>query len=224
MLISPPRSTDKSLKSDGGCNHADFVVQAFSAPLWSRSCETAKLMKPLEKGNPGGAHRLSRKPKSTGRRLFSGWRFPVTVCAATAIVVFVINAVVTIWVATNPRFPMRGGVGLLHRGSCATSKRATIWLHLVINILATLLLSAGNYSMQFLSSPTRKEVDRAHAEKKWLHIGVLSFRNLKVISSERLVLWLILAVSSFPLHLVYVHTLPPFQTAEVIISLGLTTK
>jgi len=33
--------------------------------------------------------------------------------------------------------------------------------------------------MQFLSAPMRHEVDRAHAEKKWLHVGVSSFRTLE---------------------------------------------
>ena len=152
-----------------------------------------------------------RLPQTTRPRLFSGWRFGVTVCGVTAIFVFIINVTVTIWVAANPRFPMRNGHGLLYRGSCSTSKHATIWLHLAINILSTLLLGAGNYCVQFLSSPTRHEVDRAHADKRWLHIGVQSFKNLGAIGRDRLILWLILAASSLPLQLVSVHTLliPP---------------
>lgn len=57
--------------------------------------------------------------------------------------------------------------------------------------------------MQFLCSPTRAEVDEAHSKGHWLHIGVLSIRNLSVISVERMFLWLLLGLSALPLHFVY---------------------
>ncbi|KAL1595278.1 hypothetical protein SLS60_009968 [Paraconiothyrium brasiliense] len=57
--------------------------------------------------------------------------------------------------------------------------------------------------MQCLSAPTRKELDQAHARQSYLDIGVLSPRNLKYISKNRRVRWLILGLSTIPLHLFY---------------------
>lgn len=79
----------------------------------------------------------------------------------------------------------------------------TTWLHLLINSLSSLLLSASNYTMQCLSSPTRGEVDRAHARGDWLDIGVVSVRNLWPIDWRRTVLWWRLAPSSVPIHVLY---------------------
>lgn len=62
------------------------------------------------------------------------------------------------------------------------TRNLSLWLHLVINALSTLLLSATNYAMQCLSSPTRKEVDKPHRHYIWLDIGVLSVRSLRRIS------------------------------------------
>ena len=76
-------------------------------------------------------------------------------------------------------------------------------MHVAINVLSTLLLGASNYSMQCLSSPTRREVDKAHSQGIWLDIGVPSVRNLRKLSTTRIVLWWLLAISSIPLHLLY---------------------
>lgn len=57
--------------------------------------------------------------------------------------------------------------------------------------------------MQCLSSPTRNEIDNAHAQGVWLDVGVPSLRNLRRLSTTRVVLWYLLAISSIPLHLLY---------------------
>ena len=57
--------------------------------------------------------------------------------------------------------------------------------------------------MQCLTSPTRDEIDKAHARYDWLDIGILSLRNLRRISWDRIGLWWLLAFSSIPIHLLY---------------------
>ena len=79
----------------------------------------------------------------------------------------------------------------------------SLWLHFVINVLCTALLSASNYCMQCLSAPTRQDIDKAHAQKKWLDIGIPSVRNLRSITWKHITLWWLLAISSIPLHLMY---------------------
>ncbi|KAL9626699.1 MAG: hypothetical protein Q9164_007815 [Protoblastenia rupestris] len=66
-----------------------------------------------------------------------------------------------------------------------------------------MLLSSSNYCMQILSAPTRKEIDNAHARRKWLDIGVPSVRNLKNVARKKVVMWWLLGLSSLPLHLMY---------------------
>ena len=77
-------------------------------------------------------------------------------------------------------------------------------LHVVINILSSLLLSASNYTMQCLGSPTRKEIDMAHSKGSWLDIGLPSVWNIAGrINIRRILFWWILALSSMPIHLLY---------------------
>lgn len=57
--------------------------------------------------------------------------------------------------------------------------------------------------MQILSAPTRKEIDKAHARKRWLDVGVPSVRNLNNVAGRKVLMWWLLALSSIPLHLMY---------------------
>jgi hypothetical protein len=80
---------------------------------------------------------------------------------------------------------------------------ATLWLDLAVNVLSTLLLGASNNCAQLLSSPERKDVDKAHLSGKWLDIGVPSARNLWRIDLKRRALWFLLFASSTPIHLLF---------------------
>lgn len=81
--------------------------------------------------------------------------------------------------------------------------RWSVGLHIVINILSSALLSASNFTMQVLNAPTRSECDKAHAQGHWLDIGITSLHNITKIKWPRSVLWLLLGVSSVPIHLFY---------------------
>jgi hypothetical protein len=136
--------------------------------------------------------RGSRRHKST----FTGWRFGVLHFAIWAVIVFVINIIASIWGAVYQR-----SRDSLTEGDCGDIKNLNRGLHVFINILSTILLSGSNYCMQCLSAPTRTDVDQAHASRIWLDIGIPSIRNLKHISRPRFWLWLLLGLSSVPLHL-----------------------
>lgn len=83
------------------------------------------------------------------------------------------------------------------------TKKLDLWLHLVINLLSTLLLGASNYTMQCLSAPTRNDINKAHQQRVSVDIGIPSVRNLRRISWRRVVLWWLLGLSSIPLHFMY---------------------
>ena len=134
-------------------------------------------------------------------RKLQGYHFGVLWCAGVAAIVLVINLIFTIWAVAKSG--VQDGLGTLQDGSCKRTMSLTNWIHIAINVLSTLLLGASNYSMQCLSAPTRGEVDKAHSQGIWLDIGVPSVRNLRRLSTPRIVLWWLLATSSIPLHLLY---------------------
>ena len=133
------------------------------------------------------------------RKRTTGWRFGAISCASSASVVFLINLSAAIWAAVT--VGIHQGKGVLFNGSCTKIRPLNVGVHLLINILSTVLLSGSNYCMQCLSAPTRKEIDEAHKRRIWLDIGVPSIRNLRRISGRRAFLWWILGLSSLPLHL-----------------------
>ena len=95
------------------------------------------------------------------------------------------------------------GLVVIYRGSCKKMENINRWVHLCINLLASLLLGASNYVMQRLSAPTRKDVDNAHQKHVWLEVGMNSVRNLLHIPWTRKILYLVLLAFSLPIHFVY---------------------
>ena len=131
----------------------------------------------------------------------NGWRSSVIWQIVLGISILILNLSLTIWCYAT--LSTENGVATFYRGSCAETKRMINVLHLAICILSSLLLGASNYCMQVLSAPTREEVDSAHARRKWLSIGVTSFKNLFHVDRKKTILYFILGFSSVPLHLLW---------------------
>ncbi|KAH7383464.1 hypothetical protein BKA64DRAFT_582563, partial [Cadophora sp. MPI-SDFR-AT-0126] len=132
---------------------------------------------------------------------FEGWRLGTVYCAAVVAASLILNGTVTIWASKT--FGLSEGIGIIHRGTCPSVKTIGLWIHVAINVISTILLGASNYCMQCLCSPTRREVDNAHESNTWLDVGIQSFRNLMKIRKGRMTLWIMLALSSIPLHLMF---------------------
>ena len=120
-------------------------------------------------------------------------------CCAVSSFVFVVNLATTVTFRTSYKSE-DGDLGTLYHGDCGTSSQLSTRLHLLINLLSTLLIGSSNFCMQLLVAPTRAEVDKAHNEHRWLDIGVPSIDNLKSIPYKRRILWAMLGLSSVPLH------------------------
>ncbi|KAI1750637.1 hypothetical protein F4782DRAFT_548583 [Xylaria castorea] len=71
---------------------------------------------------------------------------------------------------------------------------ANVALHLLINILSTLVV---------LNAPSREELDCAHSKGSWLGIGVPSVRNGFLVSKFKTWCWIALLISSMPIHLLF---------------------
>ncbi|KAL4863450.1 hypothetical protein BDV12DRAFT_26814 [Aspergillus spectabilis] len=144
-----------------------------------------------------------QKRKRTGGRTFGGWKSTLYMGSIASFTVLILNLAMVLWASLRHS---EYGQGVLYSGHCDRVKEINSGVHFLINILSTFLLSASNFAMQCLSAPTRREVDRAHARKRWLDIGVPSVRNLWRIPKSQFILWLCLVWSSVPLHLFYNST------------------
>lgn len=100
-------------------------------------------------------------------------------------------------------FSTQKGSATVLESDCRMVKAVSTVIHLVMNILSTLLLGASTLTMQNLCAPTRREVDKAHSNRQRLDIGIQSFRNIWFMGSWRLLLWALLACSATMIHLTY---------------------
>ena len=164
------------------------------------------------------------------RRSSKGWRGTVAAGCLITLTVLILNIAL---LATGLRKPEAGrGVHILFQGSCETMRSSFIVVHVVINLLSTLLLGASNAAMQCLAAPTRAEVDKAHEKGSWVHIGVFGLRNIRFMPWKRILLCSVLALSSVPLHLVYNSAIfsktgawqpiAPVRTMDVIVILDMS--
>ncbi|KAE8356321.1 hypothetical protein BDV28DRAFT_165265 [Aspergillus coremiiformis] len=131
-----------------------------------------------------------------------GWRFGATASCILVGICLALNVAATIYIrVTYP--PNSENLGIMQESSCKHIRSVDSKLHYALNVIASVLVGASNYNMQCLTAPTRDEVDRAHAKRRWLDIGVHSIRNLAFIGPVKVMLWLALLLSSLPLHLLW---------------------
>lgn len=152
--------------------------------------------------------------------LKSAWRFVVQSGALTGGFVLVVNLVTFIVVYTH--FPVQNSTSVVYEGSCDVTSGVTIGSHIVINVFSTILLAYSNYAMQCLSAPSRTEVDRAHGKHQWLSIGTPNIRNLTFVSGSKIALWLLLCMSSFPLHFLWNSTVFQTQMSQMYLAIAVT--
>jgi hypothetical protein len=135
----------------------------------------------------------------------SGWRKTALYLAilASILTIFLITAlIISLHVINDGGASLFGETAILS-GSCDKTSRANLWIHLAINVIGTGVLGSSNFFMQALVAPTRQDVDRAHASKRWVEIGVHSIHNFRFISKRRVLLWALFSLTSIPLHLVF---------------------
>jgi uncharacterized protein DUF6536 len=188
-------------------NHFDMSSAAGEAPLgMEEDLEEATLSPNLDidKQNKEATSLIQRLLTVIRTRLI-GWRFGVTGWVVAVIVTLFINIGLSIFVGYHRGFD--NGIGTLLQGECSKISAYNIGAHLIINVLSTILLSGSNYCMQCLSAPTRREINNAHKRGITLDIGIPSLRNLRAIDRWKVLMWILLGISSLPLHLLSV--IPP---------------
>ncbi|TEA13991.1 hypothetical protein C8034_v006914 [Colletotrichum sidae] len=134
-------------------------------------------------------------------RMKSGWRAGIALNMGIGFLILII-AIVCLVLALVVVGMIRGESRLFD-GSCGKANEIKIGLFVAINIIAVALLATANYVFQVLSSPTRTELEMAHEEHRWLHIGVPSLRNLRFISSPRVVLTVVIMLAAVGTQVIY---------------------
>lgn len=132
--------------------------------------------------------------------VLAGWRAGLLRAFLFSLAALLVNMSVFLWLFLH--FNTVGGIGLLRTSSCTEVSAIQTAIKVSLNIVSTLILGASTYAMQGTTSPTREEVDKAHGQGKWLEIGTQSWRNLFYVGKKHVTIWLVLALSSLPLHLV----------------------
>lgn len=128
------------------------------------------------------------------------WRIRLQAALWISVLGFSINLALLV-AGACARDGYKDGIGTITEGTTHKIAIVTTSYHILINVLSTGLLTASSFCMQLLCAPTRQDIDLAHADGSWLEIGLLSLRNFAYLPRRRAVLWLLLATSSIPLHL-----------------------
>ena len=142
---------------------------------------------------------------------WSGWRLTIASAMSFVGIVLAANIILLAWAMT--KYDSRDGLAKLYDGDCDRASSHYFWTHLSINVCGAILLAASNCAMQVVSAPTRQEIDEAHPQHA-LEIGVLGYRNWRFIAARRRLLWVLLALSSLPISLLWVPLRLQFSTAR----------
>lgn len=132
-----------------------------------------------------------------------GWRrlgvFNIAMEAICGLGILTVFAIAFIHREGNSTF----GSTTIKNDRCDDISKLSIILHILINVVSTGVLVSSNFFMQIVTSPTRKEVDQAHMFLRPLTIGLPSWRNLSSLPLFKKACWLLLFLSSIPIHLFF---------------------
>jgi hypothetical protein len=128
-----------------------------------------------------------------------GWQAGLLRAFLLSLVALLVNISVYAWLYRTHE--ASSGTATIQQGSCRTIRAANTGIHAALNVLSTMILGASTYAMQGMTAPTRDEVDTAHAQGKWMEIGTQSVRNLFYVRRRNIWVWILLAFTSLPFHL-----------------------
>jgi hypothetical protein len=128
-----------------------------------------------------------------------GWQAGLLRAFLLSLIALIVNISVYAWLFRT--YEASSGTATIQQGSCRTIRATNTGVHAALNVLSTMILGASTYAMQGMTAPTRVEVDAAHAKGKWMEIGTQSVRNLFYVRRRNTWVWILLAITSLPFHL-----------------------
>jgi hypothetical protein len=175
-LLYPPEvdTTSKALKDTGPSNVSDVNLETRS---WPRSIKAR--------------FDLRYSTRSWAFGLYTGLYASITV---------LLSNIALMMIGLVSHGGVVDAVGTIAQGEAHRIARISTAYHVLINVMSTVLLTSSNYAMQTLCAPTRDDINDAHAKGHWLEIGIMSIHNLRHVKRRRMILWVLLAFSSAPLH------------------------
>ncbi|KAF2500561.1 hypothetical protein BU16DRAFT_251071 [Lophium mytilinum] len=193
------------------CCHSSTSAKS---PFFTRRSSIAALFSPFKRRSDFQDHFRHNKQEMRSHAKAPGpfvrwrlkhqgdWRQSVKFAFIFTAAILSLNLLFIIVVAAKATHESTTSV-VIYDGICKKAGRYSSTFHFVINAASSIVLASSSYCLQCLSAPTRDDVDRAHADKTWMDIGILSFRNVRRISTTRRGLWILLVLSSLPLHLLF---------------------
>jgi hypothetical protein len=154
-------------------------------------------------GGTDAVHQINQphdsRERKAARGFFSGRTASLRILAACTAAVFAVNIAVLAY--AKSRGSSGDGDLTLFRGGCSQTKTLNVALHAALNVLAIVVSASVSAFLASLSSPTRDEIDRAHAKGTWFEIGVPSVHNLTRIGTLRAWLCALLFLSTLPIQI-----------------------
>ncbi|EXJ79752.1 hypothetical protein A1O3_08035 [Capronia epimyces CBS 606.96] len=129
----------------------------------------------------------------------AGWHQGARLCFGGALCCLIIEVVLLVGFIIRDHKVT--GHGVIFEGSCQKVKHLNVLLLVPLNVVGTFLISGSNYVMQCLNAPSRREVDKAHANGAYLNIGVPSITNVRYLGFKKTVIWGVLGLFTIPIHL-----------------------
>lgn len=156
-----PFGQNKYLQMQRGSNPDEIELDSFR--LREQASEESSVASKLVPCLPRGLQNRIKKGQENQQEWITG----VVICACGTFIILSLNIILTVIAAaifySKPQ-EQESISALLYQGKCSVSKNWARGLHFLINVLSTLMLAASNFCMQCLSSPSRDEVDIAHAQ------------------------------------------------------------
>ncbi|KKZ66920.1 hypothetical protein EMCG_07416 [[Emmonsia] crescens] len=169
----------------------------------STTAQSSSLYSDVKTAYDGPSEPESNAAKAQNQR---AWIKGALLCAYFASFVLLVNIIVTL-IAVIRAYGKYGSMEFIsapiYQGKCSVSRNWAMGLHFLINCLSAVTLATSSYCMQCLSSPSRADTDRAHNQGRWLEIGTASISNFRFVGYKRLGLWLVLLLTSLPIHVIY---------------------
>ncbi|KAI6374636.1 hypothetical protein MCOR25_003101 [Pyricularia grisea] len=152
-----------------------------------------------------GAGGDSRGNRESWGSLAGGWRAGVSVNLLIAFIIFAgsLSCFLVALAGSSSAKELLTNEANIFNGSCGEASSVSYGLHALVNVLGLVGIAGANYVFQVLTSPTRAEVDAAHAKKQWLDIGIPSVRNLGRIAPMRSVMALVLVLVAVTSQVIY---------------------
>lgn len=183
-----PETLARRREMEGNPRQPQFRENSRNEQSWMAdfSPRSRSMSRILDLGAMAAEADAAGTPRPLLVRLVTGWRGGVALNILLAGVILIAMVVCIVLAAVKGK--IAGDDTVIQTGSCGRIMGIDQAVQVIANVLGIFFIAGASYVTQVLVSPTRDEVDAAHAKHRWLDIGVPSLRNLTAVSVDRAIL------------------------------------